>query len=69
MRLKVAPKYWASFAENAAPEAIAVYLTAANTERRSLDRYIAKLEVLLERRTAEKAAGTWPTVTKAEEQR
>lgn len=63
MGLKVTPKYWASFAENAAPEAITAYLAAANTERRSLDRYIAKLEALLERRTDEKAAGTWPTVS------
>lgn len=59
---KIAPKYWACFADNAAPEAIAVYLAAANTERRSLDRYIAKLETLLETRTAELAAGTWPVV-------
>lgn len=59
-RLRVTPKYWAGFAENAAPEAISVYLAAAQKERSSLDRYIAKLETLLDRRTAEKAAGTWP---------
>jgi hypothetical protein len=61
---RVAPKYWPTFAENASPEAISAYLAGANTERLSLDRYIAKLETLLERRTAEKATGTWPTIDK-----
>lgn len=60
--LRVAPKYWAGFAENAAPEAISTYLASANTERRALDRYIAKLEALLERRAAEREAGTRPTI-------
>lgn len=61
---RVTAKYWAGFAENAAPEAIAVYLASAHAERRTLDRYIGKLENLLELRTAEKAAGTWPTTDK-----
>lgn len=61
---RVAPKYWAGFAEHAAPEAISAYLASATAERRSLDRYIVKLQDLLERRTAEQAAGTWLTTDK-----
>jgi hypothetical protein len=57
---RVTTKHWAGFAENASPEAIEIHLRWAQTERRSIDRYITKLETLLERRTAEKAAGTWP---------
>jgi hypothetical protein len=61
---RVTPKYWALFAENAAPQAISAYLAWAVAERRTLDRYIAKLEALLERRTAEQTAGIWPTTDK-----
>lgn len=57
---RVSVKHWPTFAESASPEAIAVYLAGAVADRRSLDRYIAKLETLLARRSAEKTAGTWP---------
>lgn len=58
---RITPKYWATFADHASPEAISAHLAGAIAERSSTDRYIAKLGALLERRTAEKAAGTWPT--------
>lgn len=48
---RVDPRHWATFAENASPEAINAHLTRAHTERRTLDRYITKLENLLDRRT------------------
>ena len=58
---RVSPKHWAGFAENASPEAITEYLKTARADQRRADRYTAKLEALLQRRTAEQAAGTWPT--------
>jgi len=61
---RVAPKYWPLFAENASPEAISTYLAGAHTERRSLDRYIARLEKLHADRTAQIEAGTWPDTNK-----
>jgi hypothetical protein len=65
---RVSAKHWPTFAESASPEAITVYLALTAAERDSLDRYIAKLETLLERRTAEKTAGTWPTDGNKEQQ-
>lgn len=61
---KVAAKDRARVEEHASPEALAAYLSDARTEQRALGRYIEWLEALLERRTAEKAAGTWPVVDK-----
>lgn len=58
---RVSAKHWPTFATNASPEAITAHLAGAEADRRGLDRYITKLETLLERRTAEQAAGTWPT--------
>ncbi|GAA4225975.1 hypothetical protein GCM10022254_09340 [Actinomadura meridiana] len=52
------------FAESASPEAIAIHLDderrAAKASAAAFARRIAWLEQLRERRTAEKAAGTWP---------
>lgn len=60
MNARLDPRYKANFAEHASPEAVEVYLSTARADRAKLDRHIAWLEALLERRTAEKAAGEWP---------
>ena len=60
MTARLNPRYKASFAEHASPEAIDEYLRTARADRAKLDRHIAWLEALLERRAGEKAAGEWP---------
>lgn len=45
---------------HASPESIAVYLHREQEAAKRIARRIAWLEQLLERRLAEKAAGTWP---------
>jgi hypothetical protein len=59
---KVAAKDRARVEEHASPEALAAMLAEARAEQRALGRYVEWVEALLERRTAEKAAGTWPAI-------
>jgi hypothetical protein len=54
------PNDRAAMEQHASPAALADGLEVARAERRRLDRHIAWLEQLHTRRTAEKAAGTWP---------
>lgn len=49
------------FEQTASPEAIVAMLEKERTTVARMQHRIAWLENLLERRTAEKAAGTWPS--------
>lgn len=51
----------ALFRDNAAPEAINARLEKARGRLKQWERHVRALESLLETRTVEKAAGTWPT--------
>ncbi|MFJ9771191.1 hypothetical protein ACIRVF_08100 [Kitasatospora sp. NPDC101157] len=53
-------KDWPLYEASAAPESISESLGKARAQRRRLDRDIARLEELLDRRTRERDAGTWP---------
>jgi hypothetical protein len=59
---KVAAKDRARVEEHASSEAITAMLAEARAEQRALGRYIEWIEALQVRRTAEKAAGTWPAI-------
>lgn len=48
------------YAAHAAPESIAAYLARARRAQRVAEREVEWLSALLERRTAERDAGTWP---------
>lgn len=50
----------ARFAEHASPEAIQAQLPKARAAARQAQRRVTWLEELLDRRTTELAAGTWP---------
>lgn len=56
----------ALFAECASPEAIRAHLAKARAAARKAQRHVDWLEDLLERRTAERDAGTWPHSTTGE---
>lgn len=49
------------YAAHASPESIQIQLKKTRAEGRRIERRITWLEALLERRTAERAAGAWPT--------
>lgn len=55
------------FERTASPEAIVAMLEKERTTVARMQRRIAWLENLLERRTAEKAAGIWPSLAKEEQ--